>query len=233
MAAAYVWAAGIKGTQYSDGEATDVDVKFEDLFDKLKYAFMGYFEARRGKFSVGLDVSTLKLEDTRDGPLNLGFDLTQTIVDLNVGYALIDCVKGYSKWGTCCYPRRMMLDVLVGARWWDLEANVGIVPPGAGPITRTKSIDWIDPYIGARWRSQWAKRWAVAVYGDFGGFGISDASETTYKFQALVRYSISRSFFIGLGYRVLDVDRIEGTGATRNGVNATYHGPFLGAGFTF
>ena len=117
-------------------------------------------------------------------------------------------------------------------------SKAGVIPLSylldhAGPITRTKSIDWIDPYIGARWRYQWAKRWAVAVYADFGGFGISDASETTYKLQALVRYSISRSFFVGIGYRVLDVDRVEGTGASQNGINATYHGPFLGAGFTF
>ena len=232
MAALYVWASSISGDMYVDGVKANIDADFSDLFDQLKYAFMGYFEVRHKKWSVGLDISTLKLE--KEGPQgNLTADLTQTIVDVNVGYALIDCVKGHDKWGTCCYPRSMTLDVLVGARYWDIDASARTTAVGAAPITRSKTYSWIDPYIGARWRYQFAKRWGVSAYADYGGFGIGDGSESTWKLQAILSYRISRSFFVALGYRVIDVDRVDGPTATQTGVDAAYHGPILGGGFLF
>jgi hypothetical protein len=232
MAAAYIWASSIRGDSYADGQKTNIDTDFSDLFDLLKYAFMGYFEIRHKKWSLSLDVSTLKLEKT--GPAGLTtIDLGQTVVDLNVGYALMDCVKGYSKWGTCCYPRHMTLDALVGVRYWSMDTDLTVGGVVAGPTTVSSTTDWIDPYVGARWRYQWAKRWGVSAYADIGGFGIGDGSDLTTKLQATVNYRISRSFFVALGYRLIYADRIDGTGATRNGVEAAYHGPILGAGFTF
>lgn len=92
---------------------------------------------------------------------------------------------------------------------------------------------WWDPYVGARFRWQFAKRWGMTVYGDVGGFGIGDTSDFTWQLQTLLRFHITRGFLVALGYRALGTDRVSGSGATRNGVDATYHGPLFGLGFTF
>lgn len=235
--ATYLWASGIKGTSFADGERTDIDVAFTDLFDKLEYAFMGYAEARYDKWSFAIDASTLQLTESRSGPIGgraaLDTTLTQTIIDLRLGYTVFSCQKGGVKWGRCCYPRLSVVDVVVGARHWDLDTDLVLSSPVAGPLNKNVGAAWWDYYAGARWRWQWAKRWSLSAYGDIGGFGISDSSELTWQLQALVRYQITRGFFVAAGYRALDVDRVEGSGATRNGVNATYHGPVLGLGYIF
>lgn len=236
IVAAYLWASSIDGTSYADGTATDLDVPFSDLADKLDGAFMGYAELRYCRWSFHIDGSFVALEDTTTGPLGastIETELDQTTVDFGVGYALLERTVGSAQWGSCCYPRMMTLDAVVGARYWNLEQDLTVTLPTGQLVRRDGSEDWWDPYVGARFRWQFAKRWGVSLYGDVGGFGIEDASELTWKLQALLRFHVTRGFFVGVGYRALDVDRVTGTGATRNGVDATYHGPILGAGFRF
>jgi len=236
IVATYLWASDISGTSYSNGEATDIDIAFGDLFEKLDYAVIGYVEGRYKRWSLAVDGSVLGLSGSRTGPLvgaQLGAELTQTIIDVRLGYTVF-CKPGCGyRWGRCCYPSGMNLDAILGARYWNLEQDVQVAIPGGPIVERGSTTSWWDPYVGARFRWQFAKRWGLTAYGDVGGFGISDASELTWMFQAHVRYFITRGFFVSLGYRALDVDRVEGTGATRNGIDATYHGPVLGLGYVF
>jgi hypothetical protein len=54
--AAYLWGAGIGG---STGTGADIDVSFNDIFSGLNAGFMGTFEARKDKWLVLTDWSTL------------------------------------------------------------------------------------------------------------------------------------------------------------------------------
>ena len=236
MVAFYLWATDISGTSYADGVATDIDIEFSDLFDKLEVALMGYAEYRYDRWSIALDASYVSLKETVTGPLGrvpLSFGLDQTIVDLRLGYQVLCRQTGSDSWGRCCYPRMLSLDAVVGARYWNLEQDNELVLPGGGVVSRSTSNDWVDPYVGARFRWQFAKRWSVSLYGDVGGFGIGDGSDLTWQLQTMLRFQITRGFFVGLGYRHLDIDRVEGSGATANGIDAAYSGPLLGIGFQF
>jgi hypothetical protein len=54
--AAYLWGADIGG---STGTGADIDVSFDDIFSGLNAGFMGTFEARKDKWLVLTDWSTL------------------------------------------------------------------------------------------------------------------------------------------------------------------------------
>jgi len=234
--AVYQWAPDISGTTYTDGAATDVDISFSDLYDKLESSYMGYVEGRYDRWSLAVDASYVSFEETRTGPVagtQLALGLDQTLVDVRLGFAVLCRTVGSANWGRCCHPRTLTLDAVVGARYWNLELDADLVTPRGRTRAASSSEDWWDPYVGARFRWQFAKRWGMTLYGDVGGFGIEDSSELTWNLQAHVRYFITRGFFVSAGYRALSVDRATGSGATHNGIDATYHGPILGVGFTF
>ena len=235
--AGYLWATSITGTSYANGEETDIDVPFDDLSDKLDGAFMGFGEFRYCRWSFYVDGSFVALKESETGPrgvVTLENELEQTTIDLGIGFAVLDCTKGTARWGCCCYPRKMTLDALIGARYWNLEQELSLAASTGQRVSRSVSDDWWDPYIGARFRWQFAKRWGLALYGDVGGFGLGDdTSELTWKVQAFVHFYVTRNFFVGVGYRALGVDRVTGSGAAKNGIDATYHGPGIGIGFSF
>lgn len=236
VVAAYLWATSIDGTSWSDGVPTDLDIEFSDLFDKLESAFMGYAEFGYERWSLAIDASFVSLEAETPGlrgqPITVNLD--QTIVDLRLGYTVLCRPVGSSQWGCCCYPRHMTLDAIVGARHWCLDTELTATLPQTGaPVSVSNSEGWWDPYVGARFRWPFSKRWGLLAYGDIGGFGIEDASELTWQLQVLLKFQITRGLFVGLGYRAIDVDRVEGSGAARNGVDATYHGPIIGLGYSF
>jgi hypothetical protein len=102
----------------------------------------------------------------------------QTIVDLRLGYTVLCRQVGSSQWGSCCYPRHLTLDAVVGARYWNLEQELSSTSVmNEAPVSFSSDESWWDPYVGARFRWQFAKRWGLSLYGDVGGFGIEDASD--------------------------------------------------------
>ena len=234
--AAYLWATDIDGTSYADGAPTDIDIAFDDLFDKLESSFMGYVEVQYDRWSFAVDASFVSLEETWDGlrGVPVTAEVDQTIVDLRLGYTVLCRQVGSSQWGSCCYPRHMTLDAVVGARYWSLEQELNSTSVmNEAPVSFSSDESWWDPYVGARFRWQFAKRWGLSLYGDVGGFGIEDASDPTWQIQTMVRFHITRGFFLAAGYRVLDLDRVKGSGAAQNGIDATYQGPVLGLGYRF
>ncbi len=234
--AAYLWATDISGTSYADGTATDIDIAFDDLFDKLESAFMGYAEIQYKRWFFGVDASFVSLEQASVSRRGLPYtaQLDQTILDLRLGYRLLCRQVGSSQWGQCCYPRELTVDAVVGARYWGFDQELTFTRPTTGtPATVSADDSWWDLHVGGRLGWQFAKRWGLTVYGDVGGFGIEDSSEFTWELQALVRFQITRGLFLAAGYRALDVDRVTGSGATQNGIDATYHGPVIGLGYRF
>ena len=65
----YGWVPLLNGSSTIKGRTTDVDVGYSDLGDLIRrseipkdlFAFMGYFEARDGRFSVFSDLVYLKI----------------------------------------------------------------------------------------------------------------------------------------------------------------------------
>ena len=94
----YFWLAGLHGVGGVGNRTTRVDESFSDVFDALNFAFMGTFEARKGKFISLTDLEYVSVSDDKatPGPLFSSVDagFKTFIFDQEVGYRVLDNSEG-------------------------------------------------------------------------------------------------------------------------------------------
>jgi len=214
----YFWLAGLHGTGGVGNRTTQVDESFRDVFDALNFAFMGTFEARKGKFISLTDLEYVSVSDEKatPGPLFSTVDagFKTFIFDQEVGYRLLENPeKGAS------------LDVVGGARVWrvktDFEFGAGILP-----ATRVEgSRSWVDAVGGLRGKMALSQKMFLTGKFDLGGGG----SHFTWQVFAGAGYNINPKIALIFGYRVLDVDYDKNNFV----FDMNQRGPIVGLGFKF
>jgi opacity protein-like surface antigen len=214
----YFWLASLHGTGGVGNRTAELDVSFGDVFDALNFAFMGTFEARKGRFISLTDLEYVSVSDEKatPGPLfstvDAGFKIF--IFDQEVGYRLLeDPEKGAS------------LDVLGGARVWrvktDFEFGAGILP-----ATRIEgSRSWVDAVGGLRGKMALSQKIFLTGKFDLGGGG----SKFTWQVFAGGGYNVNPKIALIVGYRVLDVDYDKNNFV----FDMNQRGPIMGLGFRF
>jgi hypothetical protein len=213
-ASLYLWATSVKGDVAAGGASVSIDVPFSELFDDLTGAFMGRFEARKGKWGILADVFWASLEDSTAGPLGgtIRTELDLFIAELTGSYTILE--RGEEPKGV------FVLDLYAGARAYSVD--VEITTTLASP---EQSETWVDPIVGfdARYRTG---KWLFLLRADIGGFDIS--SELSWSVMAGVAYRCSRVLWLSAGYRLLDID-FESGGAEFTDVRLS--GPFFALAF--
>jgi hypothetical protein len=214
----YFWLAGLHGTGGIGNRTAQVDESFSDVFDALNFAFMGTFEARKGKFMSLTDLEYVSVSDEKatPGPLFSTVDagFKTFIFDQEVGYRLLEnSAKGAS------------LDVLGGARVWrvktDFEFGAGILP--ATRIEASRS--WVDAVGGLRGKMALSEKLFLTGKFDLGGGG----SQFTWQVFGGGGYNINPKIALLFGYRVLDVDYDKNNFI----FDMNQRGPIVGIGFRF
>ena len=214
----YFWLAGLHGTGGVGNRTVAVDESFRDVFDALNFAFMGTFEARKGKFISLTDLEYVSVSDEKatPGPLfstvDAGFKVF--IFDQEVGYRVLEnSAKGAS------------LDVVGGARVWrvktDFEFGAGILP--ATRIEASRS--WVDAVGGLRGKMALSQKMFLTGKFDLGGGG----SQFTWQVFGGAGYNLNPKIALIFGYRVLDVDYDKNNFV----YDMNQRGPILGLGFRF
>ena len=218
-AKAYLWYADIGG---ETGAGDSLDVSFSDVFDNLETGFMGAFEARKGKWLVltdliYLDVSASDKTTVSDGPFPVDIetktkiDLTGTILNLLGGYNLLS-------------EGPLELDLLAGARYFDLETDITVdlsaIAPGLSAKGSESEYVW-DGIIGMKGNYALGNNWSAGFYGDIG----TGDSDFTWQAAAGIVYDAEWAN-VGLLYRHLEWDigdeLID---------NISFSGPAVGAVF--
>lgn len=258
----YSWLSWISGKTGVRGRAIDVDATPVDVIKALDWSsipvWMSYAELRNGRFAFFNDIVYAKLagadgfERSRQGPLLSG--TIRADVDADFEQTTLEFGAAYEVWsdGMVKSPGHTALDILGGVRYWRQELNVNVDvsasatlegPLGIADLTRSGNrviaksgtVDWVDPFVGARLRYDIDAGQSVAVRGDIGGFGVgSDFSWqtiATYNWQMCVtdRYVLDGY----VGYRALSVDYSQGSGNKEYKYDAVQHGPVLGATLHF
>jgi hypothetical protein len=247
----YGWLPWISGDLGIKGRSFDVDVTPRQVIDALDWsgipAWFSYAELRKGQLSFFNDIVYSKLSGSDNfaasGPLgavtlsgSLGADYEQTIIELGATYEV------WSDRGT---TSGTAFDVLAGARYWRQEASVSASAALNGPldlpvvdgfvVARSGSVDWVDPFIGARLRHQLQPGQNLTLRGDIGGFGAG----SDFSWQAIAAYDVqlcvTDSYAIDgyLGWRALSVDYSQGSGNNRYEFDAVTQGPVIGATVRF
>jgi hypothetical protein len=214
----YFWMAGLHGATGGPNRTIQVDERFSEIFDSLKFAFMGVFEAHKGKWAMQTDVEFVSLEDDKatPGPLfsSANAKIKTFVFTPEAGYKIYnDPDKG------------SFVQVLGGTRIWhistDLTFNAGVLPT----VQINSSRSWVDGVVGLRGKAALSEKVFFLGRFDVGGGG----SKFTYQVFGGLGYSLTEKIALVGGYRALDVKYDKNNFL----YDMNQRGPILGIGFKF
>lgn len=178
----YGWFPDISGeTSFKQpGGTSDFKIDIGDILDNLEFTFMGMFDARKGRWGILTDLVYMDVGNsqtrTREATIGgLGLPVNASAyVDLDLK-SWIWTLSGYYR--TLDQPG-MTLDVLVGARYLDVEqkvnwvvtGNVGSIPVlDRTGVAEANLTNW-NALIGLRGRFAFGAQnsWFVPYYLDVG-----------------------------------------------------------------
>jgi len=226
----YMWAPTIDSKVTVGGYDAETTTTFSDIWRNLNAAGMLHFEARKEKVGFFLDPMYMKLradgtfKRRRDPnvpaiPRDLTLTYEQWIVEFGGFYQVGKRPVGQSK------RQWMTLDILGGGRYWWVRADLDT----STVINPTRTNQWVDPIIGARFTADLTSKLIFNIRGDIGGFGVG--SDFTWNGIAVFGYRFSDRITGLLGYRALYIDYKNGSGGAR--YEETIHGPIMGLAFVF
>ncbi len=187
----YLWAAGTKvDIETPQNEDIKVDESFFDILDDLKFAFMGAFEVKHGRFVSVQDIMFLSLGSSADGnigPIPVEADVDEKLLTTThlFGYRVVD-------------NGPMFVDVFAGGRFTSIKVDLEIELP-LQTIDRDSKKTQFGPVVASRVRFPLSDRWGVAVYGDLGGFGVG--ADISWQLMGTVQYDISDRWRLAGGWR--------------------------------
>ena len=208
---------------------TGIDVGYEDLLDGLDFAFMGSYQASKGRWLVLADVMYADLSGNEQLDLipPIGGDLINVTTDasLDIKGLVFHLGGGYN-----LYKREnTATDFVFGTRYLglssDLVLDFHLGPPGLEyrlPIS--VSEDLLDAFIGLKGTIGLSDRWLISYYGDIG----AGDSEFSWQAEAGIVFKAAHWASIGLVYRHLAWD-IGGKVLD----DLSIRGPALGVVFRF
>jgi hypothetical protein len=247
----YGWAPWLSGDMTVAGRNIEVDIGPITVLENLDFsqipAWMSYMEARNGRLSLFNDIVYSKFAGAGDfakarqvGILgatlagSIEADYEQTTIEVGAAYQVWSDRDRHAANVTA-------FDVLGGARYWRQDASLsafaalnisagGLIISGDRVIAQSRSIDWIDPFIGARLRHSPAPGQELMLRSDIGGFGIGSELSWqligTYGWQMCNVGGLELDGYVG--YRALSVDYEQGTGFREYNYDVLQHGPVFG-----
>lgn len=197
-AALYAPLMGLEGDIAVAGMVpVDVDIDFGDIWDNLDGGLSGAFEARKDRWSITADAIWLKISDAAlpTGTSYLRFSEEQLLASLAVGYSVID-------------RESTTLDLMAGATLTSLDVDIDLLTVPTAVRSASGSQEWIDPYVGLRWRQRLGDRWSLFASGLYGGFDVS--SDEYWQAVAGISYHVTECTSLALAYRIISVDYHQG-----------------------
>ncbi|MCP4626997.1 MAG: hypothetical protein GY850_26325 [bacterium] len=207
LAPMYLWAVSIKGDQTVKGHDVDLDIPFSDIFDNLNGALIFHFEGvRKQSWGFMTDFNYINLKPD-DGKIDIEY--TQILAEAAAFYRLIE--------------GDLTIDGFGGLRYSSMEVELDF-PGGRKDPDQRK--DWVDPFVGLRWKWRFADKWATNLRADAGGFSIG--SDRSFNLVGLVDFKPWQHVGFFGGYRGLYQDYSSGSGGHKFKYDAWMHGPVLG-----
>jgi hypothetical protein len=229
----WVWLVGADGEVGARGLTADVSANFLDVLDATDsvYKFSGRLEIAKGRWGGFIDGTYIRLgADNQSGPLpNASVDVrTESLV---IDFALTYRVGEWEPGGEAGRNRQnTTLDLYAGGRYSHIELELR--PANFPRVSR--SHDWLDPIVGARFTLPLSRHWHTLISGDVGGFGVE--SDFTWSGTAVLGYDFTlfntdTTFYAG--YRAIGWDYSQGSGANRFIFDVIQHGPIIGLSLSF
>jgi len=202
----------MNGTTAVRGQEVEVDVGPSQIFENLQFGAMGYFEARKGRWAVGVDAVYMAL----------GTDVARPSanVDFNQGAYTFTGVRQLND----------KVDFLFGARWNVLQGKLEFKGPLLlGTYEQTKQ--WVDPIVGLKLKQRLGGPLSFSLQADIGGFGAG--SDFAWHLFPVIGVDVGKRATLGIGYRVLSGDYTTGSEGQQFKYDVVTQAFVLGASFRF
>ena len=220
LAPFYLWAVSMDGELTTGTTTTPVVADFNDLASNLEALFTVHFEGMHKNewgFLVDVNYLTLSGQETIPVPVpvTLDVDFTGVLTELAAIYRF--------SFGENAF------DVIGGARYYSLEPEINITSALPLPSRIDKTQDWWDLMIGGRYIWTINEKWNLIARGDVGFIG----SDLTWNVAGLFKFQPWKHVSLLFGYRYMDIDYEDGSGADLFKYDMTMHGPLLGVNFVW
>ena len=217
LAPFYLWAVSIDADLTAMGNNQQLKADFSEIASSLEAIFTVHFEGmHKSGWGFLTDVEYLNLggQQTTPGPLPLTLDVDFTLVMAELAgiyrFNLDDNA----------------LDLIVGIRYYGLDTEIDVV---GIPPRIDKDKDWTDVMLGVRYILTITDKWDFIARGDI-GFGGSDLA---LNLAGLFNYQPWKHVSLLFGYRYMDVDYEDGSGADLFKYDMIIHGPVFGVNFSW
>ena len=170
---------------------------------------MGTFRARKGRWAFIGDA------------IFMGLGAANELVDVDVDQLVLEAIGVY-----------MVTDrfrLLFGARYVDIRSEFDFRGPLG--LSAGGGDSWVDPVVGFGVEAPMSEKWTFYGRFDAGGFGVG--SDLTYQVKLNVAYRLKERTSLIFGYRLIDIDYDDGTGADRFLYDVLASGPNAGIIFHF
>ncbi len=219
----YLWLAGIDAaidTPLRRAPVVNTSVgAFQLLGDLNAVPFLGSVEISDGPFSL--------LGDALHIPV--GTSITTRNIFFSGGSAALTTNMGTADflYHVLAEPSQS-LDAGIGFRAWAFTADMTLNGQIARTVSITRSSEWADPLIAARYHYDFGNRFGLTAYGDVGGFGVG--AHTDWQVIGTIDYALKPWLALRLGYRSINFNY---TAADSLGFDVHMKGPILAATFRF
>ena len=230
----YLFAAGIEGDAKVRNVTAEIDFGFDDVIENFDMGFMGYFEHRRDKWSFVGDLAYLKLSDDESAAFDRRITTVEIELDAEIALGILGGFVGYRVLEREYDAASLGLDLLIGARYSELEIDLSAEATLLGPIMsqsrqndKARKDDWTDTVLAVRLQYGGRKGWGSTFWLDVGD-GSDSSSE---QIVALASYRGDSNWQYYGGYRYLNLDYESGSGTSKFGVDLDFEGPVFGASY--
>ena len=213
---AYLWAAGVEGT---DAAGDEIDVSFSDIAKDLDGGLMGIISARKGKWTLLADIIYLSINQETSSTANIIGVPEKVDVDVKLEGFVSTLFAAYRVQES----DMSSVDLLVGARYFRVDVDLD-VDVGASKTKASDSGDVLDGIIGAQVLLNLSDKWYLSCYADVG----TGDSKRTWQVWPGFGYRLEKVDVVA-GYRHLEWESDDGD--TIDDIN--FSGPMLGAKFRF
>ena len=214
LAPLFLWGMNVDGSSQLGPVSAPLQLDFkDDVFENLGAVFTVHFEAHKKDLALFAEYQYVKLEPSTTVPNGPSVDIDFTIqaAEIGAGYRV-------TSWGNTD------VEPIIGARWayQDLETQVQ-----GGPLLVDSNESWWDVFAGVRFWTHFNEKWTLVSRGDIGAGG----SDFVWNLSFIVDYQFKKWGSVFLGYRWLNYDYDNGSGADRYAYDALQQGPLVGLGF--
>jgi len=196
-ATSYMWLQGIHGDISAFGRDLGFKASPTDLASRAKLGIQEIVGAQFKRFTISGDILWTPLEVKSSNSLLNPPPAALSKAKYNplaitpeIGYRLID-------------SDRIQIDALAGMRYWHLGTDFTLAP-ALGGTTLSKTIEWVDPLVGARIKLPVSKKLTASIWGDAGGWGAG--SQLDYQVLGALSYQMKPKWALDAGWRYIYTD---------------------------